>query len=82
MHKKKHKRHYKQPNRKKKKAQKALARAAEMQTKVETAMFDKAVKECNKKWKGYANYRWDAFEKITGIKILKTKLNQIPDNIL
>ncbi|MBN2893362.1 MAG: leucine-rich repeat domain-containing protein [Bacteroidales bacterium] len=29
--------------------------AKEMQLKVETAMFDKAVKEQNKEWKGYAN---------------------------
>lgn len=36
----------------------ALAKAEEMQTKEETAVFDKAVKERNKDWKGYANYYW------------------------
>jgi len=38
----------------------SLLRVAEaMQRKVETAMFDKAVKERNKEWKSYDKYNWD-----------------------
>ncbi len=40
------------------KAEAALARADEMQRKMETDIFDKAVKERNKEWKGYENYNW------------------------
>ncbi len=40
----------------KEKAQKALAKAEEMQKLMETAIFDKAVKERNKKWKGWNRY--------------------------
>jgi len=43
-------------------ANNALARAEKMQRKVETAMFDKAVKERNKQWKGYD--KWLYYEKM------------------
>ena len=70
----------------KEKAQKALAKAEEMQLKVETAMFDKAVKEQNKEWKGYANYDWtDDYDENTknGLEILeKTDSLDLSNNAL
>ena len=42
----------------KKKSDSLLTVAKEMQLKVETAMFDKAVKEHFDDWKGYVNYDW------------------------
>jgi len=45
-------------------AENALKKAEQLQLKVETAMFDKAVKERNIDWKGYANYQsWETSEK-------------------
>jgi Leucine-rich repeat (LRR) protein len=55
----------------KEKAKKALARAEQMQKKVETAMFDKAIKEHNKEWKGYANMCWDGILTDEAEEILK-----------
>jgi len=43
------------------KADSALQRAEEMQRRVETAMFDKAVKQHFPEWKGYANYDWNSW---------------------
>lgn len=49
--------------RKEKNALDSLLKVAEaMQRKVETAMFDKAVKERNKQWKGYD--KWLYYEKM------------------
>jgi len=54
--------------------QAAITRADTMQRKVETAMFDKAVKEKNKEWKGHDKYDWSKgyeYETKKGIEILQ-----------
>ena len=61
--------------REKAKAEKALAKAKEMQKLMETATFDKAVKERNKEWKGYVNYNWsvpDLDDVKKGLEILES----------
>jgi Leucine-rich repeat (LRR) protein len=75
------------------KALTALARAEEMQRKVETAMFDKAVKERNKEWKGYDRYDWwdynddtkkgkEILEKIDSLNLSENALLRIPTEVL
>ncbi len=65
-----------------------LTVAQEMQRKVETAMFDKAVKERNKEWKGYANYDWNKegekkaiLEKIDSLDLSNNALLRIPREV-
>jgi len=67
------------------KANKALAKAEEMQTLVETAMFDKAVKERNKEWKGYVNMesseRKPILESIDSLDLSSSGLLRIPKEV-
>ena len=69
----------------KEKAETALAKANEMQLKVETTMFDKAVKEQNKEWKGYANmYEGDRkriLEKIDSLDLSSNALLRLPKEV-
>ena len=72
-------------------ANNALAKADEMQLKVETAMFDKAVKEQNKEWKGYANMCYSngdlkdegkkILEKIDSLDLSNNALLRLPKEI-
>ena len=39
-------------------AEESLVESKEMQAKMETAIFDKAIKDKHNEWKGYANYLW------------------------
>lgn len=64
----------------------ALKKAEKMQTKVETAMFDKAVKEQNKEWRGYVNYtdkddRKKNLEKIDTLDLSACALLRLPKEI-
>jgi len=75
-------------NAEKEKAEKALAKAEEMQTKVETAMFDIAVKERNKEWMGYSfnysNYgiqNNEILEKIDSLNLSSCALLRLPKEI-
>jgi len=62
----------------------ALKKAEEMQTKVETAMFDKAVKERFPEWKGFENYfdeRTEILEKIDSLDLSDNALLRIPKEV-
>jgi Leucine-rich repeat (LRR) protein len=71
----------------KQKAQAALSRAEAMQRKVETAMFDKAVKERYKEWKGYEKYSIDdkdkkkILEKIDTLNLSENALLRLPKEV-
>jgi len=70
----------------KEKALAALTKAELMQTKVETAMFDKAVKERNSEWKGYANYtsetdRAEILDIIDTLNLSENALLRIPKEV-
>jgi len=52
------------------KAENALVIAEKMQRKVETAMFDRAVKDRFKNWKGYKNYNWSSDGELEGYTLL------------
>jgi len=65
-------------------AQQALARAEEMQRRVETAMFDKAVKQRFPEWKGYANERGNRTEilnKIDSLDLSQNALLRVPQEV-
>ena len=69
-------------------ANQALARAEEMQRKVETAMFDKAVKQRFPEWKGYANYqdretykRTEILDKIDTLDLSQNALLRVPQEV-
>jgi len=56
----------------------ALEKAEQMQLKVETAMFDKAVKEQYKDWKGFTNtYEYDREEILNKIDTLDLSANAL-----
>jgi len=70
----------------KEKALAALTKAELMQTKVETAMFDKAVKERNSEWKGYTNYtsetdRAEILDLIDTLDLSENALLRIPKEV-
>ena len=69
----------------KEKAQIALAKAEFMQLKVETAMFDKAVKEHFKNWKGYANTyeynRLEVLKKVDTLNLSNNALFRLPKEV-
>ena len=63
-----------------------LVVAKEMQLKVETAMFDKAVKEYFKDWKGYANYKHESerkeiLQQINSLDLSNNALMRVPKEI-
>jgi len=77
-------------NQEKANAKQALVKAEEMQRRIETAIFDKAVKEHNKNWKGYAihnklDYLDDAgnaiLEKIDSLDLSSNALLHLPIEI-
>jgi Leucine-rich repeat (LRR) protein len=75
------------------KAEAALEKAEQMQRKVETAMFDRAVKEQYKEWKGYDKYDWkegsnedtkkglEILNKIDTLNLAENALLRLPEEI-